>query len=204
MDYLRMLKDVGAIVPGHFILSSGLHSDTYINKDMVYLFPNIISDLCYEIANHFKYHQIDAVVGPAMGGIIMSQWVAYFISEIQKKEIHAIYAEKKEGSFVITRGYEKFIPNKNILLVEDVITTGASIAKVGEEVGRHEGNIVGLGALCLRSSMTDIVKNTEFDFEIFPLVEIPVEVWDGKHCPLCKNHIPINTNLGKGEEFLNK
>jgi len=198
---LKILRDVDAMVIGHFVLASLLHAKVYINKDAIYLHPKKISLLCRYIAKNFVKDKVDAVVSPATGGIVLSQWTAYHLSRLTRREVLAVYAEKDgKGGFVLKRGYDKVIKGKRVLVVEDILTTGGSVKKVIELVRSHGGIVVGLGALCNRGKVTpaDVADPTEF----FALVDIDVETWPEVKCPLCARSVPINTDLGKGKEYL--
>ena len=199
---LIILQRVGAIITGHFILTSGLHAKVYINKDAVYMHSKKISLLCRYIANHFVSDRIEVVIAPATGGIILSQWVAYHLSKITRRDVLAVYAEKDETTkgFVIKRGYDKVIKGKRVLVVEDILTTGGSVKKVVELVRAHGGIVVGLGALCNRGKVTsaDVANSAKF----FSLVDIDVQTWTKEECPLCATSVRINTDLGKGKDYL--
>lgn len=195
-----------AIITGsHVVYASGKHGSAYINKDAVYPHTDKIANLCYELVERLirqaKISDIDVVIGPALGGIILSQWVANHLSQMRRKEVLAVYAEKDEnGTFVIKRGYDKLIKDKKVLLVEDVLTTGGSVKKVIEVVRSIGGQIVGVGALCNRGGVTaaDIGDVPV----LLSLVNIQMEAWDPEECPLCKQGVPINTDVGKGRQFL--
>jgi orotate phosphoribosyltransferase len=117
-------------------------------------------------------------------------------------EVFGVYAEKSEGgdAFVIKRGYDKLIAGKNVLVVEDILTTGGSAKKVVEVTRAIGGNVVGLGVLCNRGEITpqdvaDVPKLTS-------LVNVKLDAWDEATCPLCEQNVPVNTDVGKGREFL--
>lgn len=212
-EILQVLGKVGAIITGsHIVYTSGKHGTTYVNKDAVYPHTAETSRLCRAIAEQFADDDVQVVIAPAIGGVILSQWVAYHLSEIHNHEILGVYAEKERRidadpggvvereEFVIKRGYDKLIVGKNVLVVEDVLTTGGSVKKVIEEVRRHGGHVVGLGVLCNRGGiMPQDVANQP---KLFALVNVKLAAWDEADCPLCKQDIPINTDVGKGREFL--
>ncbi len=202
---MRMFTDAGAIITGsHFVYTSGRHSSVYINKDALYLHPQIISSLCQEMARPYDADQIDVVVGPVLGGIVLSQWVAFYLNQRRTAgETLAVYAEKEgdgpEKTFSFRRGYDRYIPGKNILVVEDVLTTGGSARQVIELVRKHAGNVIGLSALCNRGNVQPAdVGNVP----IRALVSITLETFAEAECPFCQQHIPVNTELGKGKAFL--
>jgi len=199
---LSILRSVRAIVTGHFVLTSLLHAKIYINKDAVYMHPMKVYPLCRYIAKQFVDDGIEVVIAPAMGGVILSQWVAYHLSKMTRRDVLAVYAEKDEAikGFVIKRGYDKAIKGKKVLVVEDVLTTGGSAKKVVELVRAHGGIIVGLAALCNTGGVTssDVANPPKF----FALIDINVETWPEEKCPLCATSVSINTDLGKGKECL--
>ena len=127
----RIFQEAKAIISGdHFVYKSGKHGSAYVNKDAVYVDPTKVFLLTLEIANHFVYDDIEVVIGPAIGGVILSQWIAWHLSSLTEREVLSIYSEKEGDSFVIKRGYDKFLSGKNVLVVEDVVTTGGSVKKV--------------------------------------------------------------------------
>ena len=204
---MQMFADVGAIISdSHFVYSSGRHSSVYINKDALYLHTGTISKLCALMARPYDAEQIDAVVGPVMGGIVLSQWVAHALNARRPSgETLAIYAEKDNDSpdktFSFHRGYDNHIPGKNILVVEDVLTTGGSARQVIELIRRHGGNVVGLSALCNRGNVQPAdIGNVPLQ----SLIYIDLETFAEADCPFCKMQVPINTDVGKGRAFLAK
>ena len=202
MEALDILKKVGAVLSdGHFVGTSGLHFDAYVNKDFLYPHTKETSEVCKFIAEKYKDMNIEVVVGPALGGIILSQWTASHLSEISGKEVLGIYTEKSlDGGQMFTRGYDKYIKDgKRILIVEDIITTGGSILKTIEAVKNAGGNIVGACAMVNKNSNLD--KNI-FHVPFNALAELFVETYEANVCPLCKNNVPINTNVGHGKKYL--
>ncbi|GAC1399541.1 MAG: phosphoribosyltransferase family protein [Ktedonobacteraceae bacterium] len=205
-EIIQRFVDAGAIITdSHFVYNSGRHSSVYINKDALYLHPGIIAQLCHKMAQPYDADQIDVVVGPVLGGIVLSQWTAHALNLRRSiGETLAIYAEKEQGSdqaFVFHRGYDKHIPGKRVLIVEDILTTGGSVRRVIELVRKHGGNVVGVSALCNRGSVqTQDVGNVP----ISTLITLALETYPEEACPFCKQHVPINTDVGKGRMFLAK
>jgi orotate phosphoribosyltransferase len=202
---MQMFADVGAIVTdSHFVYSSGRHSSVYINKDALYLHTKVISTLCQMMAQPYNADEVDVVVGPVLGGIVLSQWVAYYLNANRLSgETLAVYAEKEEDGtgkkFLFRRGYDKCIPGKNVLVVEDVLTTGGSARQVVELVRVHGGNVVGLSALCNRGG---VEPRDVGDVPIHALITMDLETFTEAECPFCQQHMPVNTELGKGKAFL--
>lgn len=134
-DIIDILKQVGAIlVDDHFVLTSGKHATIYINKDALYPHTKEVANVGKMFAEKNKNLKVDVVVGPALGGIILSQWTAYFLSKLKKKEIVGIYTEKNaENDQIFRRGYDSFVKGKNVLVVEDLTATGGSVKKSSEK-----------------------------------------------------------------------
>lgn len=201
-EVLNILQKVGAFRTGHFVFVSGLHADTYINKNAMYPYTREMSHLCRGIAEMFKDRNIGAVVGPATGGIILSQWVAFHLSELEGRDVYSVYADKDTDGLVIRRGYDELIKGKNILVVEDLTTTGGSIKKVVEAARAAGATVAAAVALCNRGGVTkEAVGNPP---EFISLVELHLEQWPEAECELCASNIPINIDIGHGKEYLAK
>ncbi len=200
---LEILGKVSAVITNtHVVYTSGKHGNAYVNKDAVY--PHIfeVSKICRKIATEFLYNHVEVVIGPAIGGVILSQWTAMHLSEITGKEVLAVYAENYEGNFVIKRGYDKLVADKNVLVVEDVLTTGGTAHKVVKATRAIGGKVIGLGAICNRGGVTaeqlgDVPR-------LSSLLDVILEAWDEADCPLCASGVPINIDVGKGREFLDR
>ncbi len=206
-EIMQLFSDAGAIISdSHFVYSSGRHSSVYINKDALYLHTGIIARLCAQMAQAYNADEIDVVVGPVLGGIVLSQWVTHALNERRTAgEILAVYAEKEgdgpDKTFVFHRGYDKYIAGKNILVVEDILTTGGSARQVIEVVRKQGGKVIGLSALCNRGS----VQSTDVgNVPLQQLIAITLETFAEDECPFCQQGVPINTQLGKGRAFLAK
>ncbi len=209
---MQMFADAQAIVSdSHFVYTSGRHSSVYINKDALYVHTGMISDLCERMARPYDADQIDVVVAPVLGGIVLSQWVAHHLSLRRTSgETLAVYAEKTgdgpDKHFSFTRGYDAYItstypPGKNILVVEDLLTTGGSARQVIELVRSHGGNVSGLSVLCNRGAVQSADVG---DVPIHALIAVTLETFTEQECPFCQQGVPINTALGKGRAFLAK
>ncbi|MDP3740721.1 MAG: phosphoribosyltransferase family protein [bacterium] len=201
---LEVLREVGAVITNsHLVYASGRHGSAYVNKDAVYPHTRQASMLARAIAERFFFGKvIDAVVAPAVAGCILSSRVADHLCALTGRDVLAIYADKDGDNFVIKRGQDKLIAGKSVLVVEDVLTTGASARKVVEEVRRLGCNVVGLGVLCNRGGVTP--ENVGGVPELTALVNVSLDSWEEADCPLCAQGVPINTDVGKGREFLAK
>jgi len=198
---LAILQKVGAFRSGHFVFTSGLHSDTYVLKDAMYAYPRETSAVCREMAERFKDAGVEAVIGPAIGAAILSQWTAYHMQELTGRDVYAIYADKDgEGGFIIKRGYNKLIEGKKVLVVEDLTTTGGSIKKVVEAARAVGAEVVGAIAICNRGAVTKEAVGNPPVFD--QLLNIELESWPEGECELCGSGIPVNTDVGHGKEFL--
>jgi len=200
-NILDILKKVGAILPGHFVGVSGKHFNIYITKDA--LFPHVleVEKVCQMFAEKNKNFEIDVVAAPALGGIILAQGTAYALSKIKGKEILAVFTEKTgDGDQVFTRGYNKYVNGKNILVLEDLTTTGGSVLKVIASVKKAGGNVVAVSVMVNKSPK--VVTSELFGVPLRALGELEVENYNTKDCPLCKKNIPMNTEFGHGKKFL--
>jgi orotate phosphoribosyltransferase len=202
---LQVFVDLGAIIrDSHFVYTSGRHSSVYINKDALYLHSEAISMLCREMARPYFSVRVDVVVGPVLGGVVLSQWVAHHLnSQRTTGETLAIYAEKSDDDadkkFMFPRGYDRYIPGQNVLIVEDILTTGGSVRQIVDLVRRHGGSVSGVSALCNRGN---VQAGDIGDVPIHSLLELSLQTYSAEECPFCQQRIPINSELGKGRAFL--
>jgi orotate phosphoribosyltransferase len=209
-EVLAIFKKTGGFITGsHIVLTSGRHTDSYFNKDAIYPHTKEISKICREIANRFKNKKIEVVAAPALGGIILSQWVAYYLSELTRKEVLALYTEKVpdpslpgQNNQVFRRGYDKLVKSKKVLIVEDITTTGGSVKKVIESVRKVGGEVVSVCVIANRDP--DNINSDSVSAPFISLVEFKMQSWNEADCPLCKKGVPINTTVGKGREYLAK
>ena len=206
-EVLQVLQDVGAFRAGHFVGTSGLHMGTYINKDAIYPHVKEVSQLCEEMAKRFEKDNIEAVVGPAVGAVILSTWTAHHLSELLGREIWGVYADKDgNGGFVIRRGYDKLISGKRVLVVEDLTTTGGSIKKVVEAARGVGAEVVGAVAICNRGDVSAAQIGLPAQAGAPPrfesLVTVGLSQWPADKCELCERNIPVNTDVGHGADFV--
>lgn len=199
---LDILKKTNALITNsHFVLTSGKHSSTYINKDAVYPHTREASEVGKMFAKKCKDYDIDVVAAPALGGIILSQWTAYHLSKLKRKNVLGVYTEKTlEKNQIFTRGYEKLVKGKNVLVVEDLTTTGGSVIKVIQSVREHGGTVVAVGVMVNRDPENVNVKSIGAPF--FSLGELFVKSYEENDCPLCTKRVKINIDVGHGKKFL--
>jgi len=196
-NIIDILKKAGAITTGHFIGTSGRHMLTYINKDVVLANTKYTSLIGRMFADKFKNKGIDVVVAPAVGAVVLSQWTAYHLSRLKKKEILSIYTEKdKDKNQVLKRGFDKLIKGKKVLIIEDVTTVGSSVLKVIKTIKRAKGKIVAVSVMINRDPKTVNSKTMKVPFSALGVFKIPS--YEEKNCSLCQAGIPVDTFLGHG------
>ena len=199
---VAILKKVGAIVTNsHIVLVSGRHTHSYINPDKILPHTDVNFELGKMFAQKLRNKNIDVVIGPAYGGIIFSQWVAYHLSKLKKKEIPSIFTEKTpERHQIFERGFEKLVKGKKILIVEDVTATGSSVKKVMKAVVTAGGEVEEVSVIVNRDP--ELVNSQTIGAPFSSLVQFKIESYEAKKCPLCKKKVPINIHIGHGRRFL--
>jgi orotate phosphoribosyltransferase len=204
---MKILADAGAIITGsHIVYTSGRHGTAYVNKDALYVHSKSTASLCQKMAAPYEAQKIDVVAGPTVGGVILSQWVAYYLNQSRTSgETLSVYAEEDiqgdNKNRIFKRGYDVHVRGKNVLVVEDVVTTGGSARKVVEAIRALAGNVVGLSVLCNRGG---IKPEDVGGVPIHSLTNVQLDSYEAPECPMCKEKVPINTSIGKGREFLEK
>lgn len=201
-NVVGILKKVGALITdSHIVLTSGRHTAAYINPDTILPHTQINSQLSKMFAEKYKSKNIDVVIGPAYGGIIFSQWVAYHLSKLRKKEILGIFTEKTaDKNQMFERGFDKLVKGKKILIVEDVTATGSSVKKVINSVNKAGGKVVGVSVIVNRDPVN--VNSKSIGAPFTSLAVLNIDSYEEKSCPLCKKQIPINIAVGHGREYL--
>jgi orotate phosphoribosyltransferase len=201
-EALTLLKKTKAILAdSHFVGTSGRHMALYINKDALYPHTAEVSRMGELFAEKNKDLDIDVVVAPALGGIVLSTWTAYHLSKLKSKEVLGIYTEKDaEKNQVFTRGYDKLVTGKNVLVIEDLAQTGGSVKKVVTSVKAIGGNVV---AVCVMVNKDpEHITSELIGAPLSWLAELKTETWLPEDCPLCKQNVPVNTEVGHGKKFL--
>lgn len=200
-DVVAILKSVGAVMTDdHFIYTSGKHGSVYINKDALYPHTAETSEVGKMFAEKFKDLDIDVVAAPALGGIILSQWTAHHLSRLKGKEILGLYTEKTpEKQQVFSRGYEIFVKGKNVLVIEDLTTTGGSVRKVVDSVRAAGGNVVTVCVMVNRDPVNVTADVVGAPFSALGVLK--AEAFSEDNCPLCRERILINTSVGHGRQY---
>lgn len=199
---IDLLKKVKAIyIDDHFVYTSGKHGSVYVNKDAMYQHPQETTLICRLFAERYQDYDLDVVVGPAVGGIILAQWTAYHLTELKGKEVLGVYTEKDaHKNQIFTRGYDLLVKNKKVLIVEDVTTTGGSVKKVIRSVQKAGGKVVAVGVMVNRDPKNVNSKAIGAPFSALCVLE--TKAYNAKRCPLCKKGVPINMSIGHGLSFL--
>ena len=179
-EVMRKFEEAGAIQKGHFKLTSGVHSDIYIQCAQVMQYPEFMNNLCSELGKKFRGEDVDVIVGPAVGAIIM----AHVMARVLGPWVRAIFTERENGKMTLRRSF-KIKKGEKVLVVEDVTTTGSSVKEVIDIVKERQGKVVGVGALIDRSGgKIDFGVNTQ------SLLTLDIKTYLPEVCPLCKKGIP--------------
>ncbi len=178
-DILEIFEKSGALLNGHFLLTSGRHSNVYFQCAKVLQYPEYVEKICGMIAEHYKSTNVDTVIAPAIGGIVVGQEVA---RQLNKR---SIFAERENKSLTLRRGFaiEK---GEKILVCEDVVTTGGSVFEVIDIVKNYGAEVVGVGFIVDRSN--GIVN---FGFPQFSTMMLDAKSFSPEECPLCKEGIEL-------------
>jgi len=180
MEVEEIFQKSGAILKGHFLLTSGLHSPIYWEKFQVLQYPDYTVQLCRKIATHFQNQGIQVVAGPTTGGIILAFEVA------RQLGVRGIFAEKdSSGERSFHRGFG-ISPGERVLIVDDIFTTGKSIREVITAVAKQEGLLVGIGVLVDRSEQV-----LDFGVPLFSCYRSRTQTYQPEDCPLCAARVPL-------------
>jgi orotate phosphoribosyltransferase len=186
-EFVRIFEAAGAIRHGHFELSSGLHSSTYVQCALALQYPRFAERLGSALAGLFSDAVIEAVVSPAMGGLIIGQEVARALPEVPGGRslygagVPALFVERDaSGTMTMRRGFSLW-PDQHVLVIEDVWTTGGSTQEAIRVVQEAGGRVVAAGALIDRSGGT-----IDFPVEAQALLNLPIASYDSDECPLCR------------------
>lgn len=208
-NVVDILKKIGAVITdSHFVYTSGKHGSVYINKDALYPHTEMTSEVGKMFAKKFKDEEIDVVAAPAVGGTILTQWTAYHLSKLKNKEILSVYTEKDKGTTasaaeseqMFRRGYDKFVKGKKVLVLEDLTTTGISVKKTVDAVKKAGGEVIAVCVMVNRDP--DHVDSELVGAPFSALGVLKASAFDESVCPLCKENVPINTNVGHGKKYM--
>ncbi|HWQ73681.1 MAG TPA: orotate phosphoribosyltransferase [Syntrophomonas sp.] len=171
---IEIFTSAGALMEGHFKLTSGRHSNRYMQCAQVLQYPDLTEELARHLAEQFQGEKIDYVIGPAMGGIIVAYEVA------RQLKVPGMFTERQEGQMALRRGFG-IKPGDRVLVVEDVVTTGGSVVEVMEAVRQLGGVVAGVGVLVDRSG-----GKVNFGVPMRAVLNLDIESWEAENCPLCR------------------
>lgn len=180
-EIFSLFKQTGALLEGHFLLSSGLHSPQYFQCAKVLQYPKYAEIICGLIAEYFKDKSVEVVISPAIGGVVVGQEVG------RQLNVRTIFAERLDGVMQLRRGFEICLGEK-VLICEDVVTTGGSTQAVIDIVVQNGGKVVGTASIVDRSG-----GKVKFDVpDQFTTLKMDVITYNPHECPLCKQNIQIH------------
>jgi orotate phosphoribosyltransferase len=178
-EVLFIFEELNALLKGHFRLSSGLHSEKYLQCAIVLQYPVIAEKLAKALAARFEGEKVDAVIGPALGGVTWAYEVARALGA------KGLFTEREEGRMTLRRGFS-IKEGEKVLVVEDVVTTGGSTKEVLDIVKGCGGVVIGVGSVIDRSD-----KPVDFGVRFKSLAKIKVQTFKEDSCPLCKAGTPL-------------
>jgi orotate phosphoribosyltransferase len=177
---IGIFSQAGALLEGHFRLTSGRHSNQYMQCAQVLKYPAFTEQLARHLAEVFKDDEVQLVVGPAMGGIVVAYEVA------RQLGVPGMFMERENGAMALRRGFA-IEPGQRVLVVEDVVTTGGSVKEVIEVVRQLGGQVVGVGVLVDRSN-----GSVDFGVKQAAVLSLDITSWEAEHCPLCQEgRLPV-------------
>ncbi len=176
---LDIFRETKALLEGHFVLTSGLHSPQYFQCARVLQYPKYLQLLAGEIGKHFQEDDIRLVISPAIGGIVVGAEVGRVLA------VRTIFAERKDVKMDLRRGFE-IHPGERVLVVEDVVTTGGSVFEIVDLVRKADAKLVGVGYIVDRSN-----GRISFETKHFSVLQMDVVTYKPEECPLCKDGIPV-------------
>ncbi len=171
---MDIFKEAGVLLEGHFLLTSGRHSNRYLQCAKIFRNTRYSEELCAALADYYRADGVEVVIGPAMGAVQM----AYEVSRALGCE--NFFAERENGAMTLRRGFA-VRPGQKVLLVEDVITTGGSVREVLQLVKEAGGEVVGVGSIVDRTG-----GKIDFGVPFHAVISLDVESWEAADCPLCK------------------
>ena len=179
-ETLNLFRARGALLEGHFRLSSGLHSSGYLQCALVLQHPQDAESLGRALAEQVRASSPQAVLSPALGGLIIGHEVARALG------VRAIFAERQDGALTLRRGFS-LASSERVVVIEDVVTTGGSTRETMDVLRAAGGEIVGIGAIVDRSG-----GGIDFGLPFHSLLSLPVETWTPEQCPECARGVPLS------------
>ena len=176
---IDILKEANALMEGHFLLTSGRHSDKYMQCAKIFQRGEYSRPLCKSLAEMFADFNVEVVIGPAIGAIQMAFEVGNCLG------VKNIFAERENGEFTLRRGFS-IEQGRRVLVVEDVVTTGGSVKEVMELVKNLGGEVVGVGVIVDRSG-----GNVDFGVPMESVLQMDITSYEPDDCPICKTGVPL-------------
>ena len=180
LDLPSMLRQTGALLQGHFRLSSGLHSPTYVQCALLLEHPRNAVVIGEELASRVRSMNASKIVAPALGGVIIGYTVA------QALDLPFLFTERKGGDMTLRRGFH-VEAGEPLVIVEDVVTTGKSTRETADVLARRGGRVVGFASILNRSG-----KQNPFDAPYVSLLSLDLEAHEETRCPLCASGAPLD------------
>lgn len=200
LDVLDILINSEAVLTGHYVYTSGRHGREYVNKDMVYSYPGAQDILVRELYKQSRDLQFDVVIAPAIGAVAIGSHLANLCLHDQRP-VRFAYADKDGDGFIIKRGFEKFVRGARVLLIEDIVNSGKTVKGVIKATRTLGGEVVAVAALCNRGGVT----TEALDVRVFrPLLDVKFDSWSEAECPLCRDGVPVNVEVGHGRTFIER
>lgn len=175
-----LLRETGALLTGHFRLSSGLHSPNYVQCALLLEHPRNARAIGRELGESVRGFGAQKIVAPALGGVIIGYTVA------EALDVESIFTERKDGWMTLRRGF-RIAPGERVVIVEDVVTTGKSTRETADVVTQLGGSVVGFASILNRSGKPD-----PFGAPYASLLALDLETYDEASCPLCKSGVPLD------------
>jgi orotate phosphoribosyltransferase len=172
-EILDIFRQTNALLDGHFLLTSGLHSPNYFQCAKVLQYPKYLHLFAGEIAKHYEYSEIELVISPAVGGVVVGTEVGRVLGA------RTIFGEREGTEMKLRRGFE-IKKGERVLVVEDVVTTGGSVLEIIQLVKAAGATLAGVGYIVDRSN-----GKVEFDAKMFPVLKLDVITYQPDQCPLC-------------------
>jgi len=173
-EVLKIFRNTGALLEGHFLLTSGRHSNQYFQCAKVLQYPYYTAEICSIITEHFKKYAINTVIAPAMGGMIVGYEVA---RQLNKR---SIFTERENKEMTLRRGFT-LSKGEKVLVCEDVITTGGSVKEVIEIVKKFDAVVIGVASIVDRSN-----GKVDFGYPLFSTLKLDVVSYEPSDCTICK------------------
>jgi orotate phosphoribosyltransferase len=205
----QILADAGAVIhDDHFVYINGDHGEGWIAKDLIFPHTEAAGELCAMLAEAVSGRRFEIVCGPATGGLIVAMWTAHELG------LPFVFAEhgKEQGydprsaapgplrpPFVLKRGYDEWVRNRKVLVVDDVVNTGESVRETVEVIAAAGGEVVAVAALCTRGNAGPADVGSD---DLVYLTEVAIPSWPAAECELCRRGVPVNTRYAHGADFL--